>query len=65
MIKIPSVIMENPSGPKASSSMSRPMWIESIWTVIYALRSYFGPSFAYGFNQIKPSLSAFLLPKSG
>lgn len=29
------------------------------------LRSHFGQSFAYGFNQIKPSLSTFLLPKSG
>lgn len=41
------------------------MQIGSIWTVIYALRSHFGPWFPYGFNQIKPSLSAFLLPKSG
>lgn len=56
--------MENPGGPEPLPHAAA-MQPQSIWTVIYALRSHFGQFFAYGFNQIKPSLSAFLLPKSG
>lgn len=41
--------------PQSLFLMRQPMQISSIWTLLYALRSHFGQSFAYGLNQIKPS----------
>lgn len=58
-ITVPSVITENPRA-QGLFHIEQLMRIWSIWAVIYALRSHFGQSFAYDFNQIKPSLSVSL-----